>query len=313
MIVQETVALGKTAIPYVAALDGALRAGQMWEGDTWMLAGLSGVAFHLVVDPKTCPSSPTAYGWAAVHEAAAERIGLQSRCVECIGDDADFPLWRDEAVRMVRDSLDRGRPAVVRTVDWAEFAVVVGYDDEDAVFFFDERHSDPVLFANFGSPEGFPFLFAQTFQPGEGLDLGAAARSALEYAVVCWHGKGFPKHPWYDFAVGEEAYDALIDAVRSGDTDPLGLRYILKIHANARQCAAQFVRHLDNESIVAGLERAAGAYGEAAPLLERVSELLPCVPPFERPVDREAAREAVQLLRQAADFETRAVAALEIG
>lgn len=311
MIVKEDVTLGQTAIPYVAALDGALRAGRLWEAETWLLAGVTGLAFQLVVDPKTCPSSPTAYSWSEVHEDAANRLGLRTRWVECIGDKDDFPAKRRQAVELIKGSLDRGQPALARTVDWAEFAVVVGYDDGDGVLFLDDRHADPVLYANFGSPEGFPFLFAQTFEKGSGLDLAWAARSSLEYAVACWSGKGFQKHPWYDFPVGAEAYGALVDAVQSGSTDPLGLRYILKIHADARECAARYTRFLQEERAIPGVEPAADAYAKAAPLLARVSELLPCVPPFERPIDPAAGEEAARLLNQAADLEEAAVSSLE--
>lgn len=311
MIVEDKVTLGNTAIPYVAVLEGALRGGGLWEGETWMLAGLTGLAFQLVVDPKTCPSSPTAYAWAEVHASAADRIGIRSSTVECIGDESQFAGRQEEALGLVRQSLDRGQPAVVRTVDWAEFAVVVGYDDEDGVLFFDGRHSDPVLYANFGRPEGFPFLFAQTFEAGAGLDVESAARSSLEYAVLSWRGTGFPKHPWYDFAVGEAAYAALIDAVDSGGTDPLGLRYILKIHADARQCLAQYTARLVEGVQLQALKPAAMAYAEVAPLTARAAELLPCIPPFERPVEKGAAKEAGRLLRKAASLEATAIGEIE--
>jgi hypothetical protein len=312
MIAPDGVTLGRSAIPYVAALDGALRASGLWEDEPWLLAGLSGLAFQLVVDPATCPASPTAYGWSEVHHAAADRVGVPSRCVECIGDAAAYPGRREEAVRMITAALDGGRPAVVRTVDWAEFAVVTGYDDEDGVVFLDTRHADPVLYANVGSPHGFPFLFAQVFDrpAGVGLDLEGAARSSLAYAIVCWRDDGFPRHPWYDFAVGAAGYGALLRAIEAGDTDPLGLRYILRVHADARSSLDHYLRHLVAAG-VAGLGPVADAYAGVAPLAGRASELLPSSPPFERDLDRTVAREAATMLRQAADLEETAIAALE--
>ena len=310
MILLDDVALGDTAIPYIAALDGALRSAGMWEDESWMLAGATGLAFHLVVDPKTCPSSPTAYDWTRVHTAAAERIGVRSRCVECIGDVDAYPSQRDEAVAMIKAALDDGRPAVARTVDWAEFAIVTGYDDADGVLYFDGRHADPVLYENFGSPHGRPFLFAQTFDGREPHDPAEVARSSLEYAVACWTGAGFPKHTLYDYEVGEVGYAALIRALETGDTDPLGLRYILKIHADARRCAASYLDHLAATDVLPGLDAAAAAYREVAPLTRSASELLPAAPPFERPLDTVAA-DAVGLLRRAAELEEQAIAALE--
>jgi hypothetical protein len=313
MIALDGVTLGRSAIPYVAALDGALRAAGLWEGEPWLLAGLSGMAFPLVVDPATCPASPTAYGWSDVHAAAAERVGAASRCVECIGDAGAYPARRDEALRMVTAALDAGRPAVVRTVDWAEFAIVVGYDDEDRVLFLDARHADPVLYDNLGSPHGFPFLFAQVFDRpgGPGLDLERAAWSSLAFAVVCWRDDGFPSHPWYDFAVGAAGYGALVRAIEVGDTDPLGLRYILRVNADARASLDRYLRYLVTAGVAPGLGRVAEAYAGVAPLAGRASELLPSRPPFERELDRTVAGEAAAALRRAADLEESAIADLE--
>lgn len=307
----DEVSLGDTAIPYVAALDGALRSAGLWDDETWMLAGLTGLAFHLVVDPKTCPASPTAYSWTGVHRAAADRIGVTSRCIECIGDADAYPRRRDEALRMIKASLDHGRPAVVRTVDWAEFAIVTGYDDSDGVLFFDSRHDDPVLYANLGSPQGFPFLFAQMFEDRRELDLARSARSSLEYAIVCWRGEGFLKHPWYDYAVGAEAYRALIRALEKADTDPLGLRYILEIHADARACAARYLQRLAADAVLPGLDPVADGYTQVLPLTARAVELLPVAAPYERPLDVAAASEAAELLRQAAALEETAISELE--
>lgn len=310
MTVLDGISLGDTAIPYVAALDGALRAGGLWEDDTAMLAGLTGLAFHLVVDPKTCPASPTAYYWSGVHATAVERLGIGTRCVECVGRVEVYPERRDEAVAMIKASLDQGRPAVVRTVDWAEFAIVVGYDDEDGVLFYDDRHADPILYDNLGSPHGFPFLFAQVFDSPAAFDLPRAAQSALAYAVTCWTGEGFQKHRWYDFAVGAEGYAALIRALESRATDPLGLRYTVKIHADGRSCVQRFVRRLVADEVLPGLERVADVYDEVAPLVGRVAELLPSAPPFERPVEIAPAADAARLLSRAADLERTAIEAI---
>lgn len=312
MTILEDSPLGDTAIPYVAALDAALRTAGEWSDGTWMLAGQTGLAFQLVVDPKTCPSSPTAYDWAAVHAAAAARLGISTSCIQCIGDEIAYPGRREEALAAIKASIDVGRPAVVRTVDWAEFAVVHGYDDNDGVLFFDARHADPVLYANLGVPHGFPFLFAQTFGQRRPVDPTGAAASSLAYAVTCWRGDGFPKHPWYDFAVGAEGYSALIRALERRDTDPLGVRYVLRVHADARQCVSRYVRHLADEGTVAGVEAAAADYESVAPLVTRAAELLPSAPPFERPLEATAANEAAILLRRAAELEKHAVGVLEV-
>lgn len=307
--VLEGIRTGQTATPYVAAADGALRSAGMWDVEIWMLLGLSGLGFHIVVDPGTCPSSPTAYDWTHVHSAAMRRIGVSARCVECIGDADGFEAARAEAVAMARASLDRGVPAVFRTFDYAEFAILTGYDDSDGVFFVSDitGSADPVLYSNLGRPHGFASLFVQVFEERGTFDLERASADSLRYAVDCWRGKGWPTPAGYGYKVGAEGYQALIGAVERADTDPLGLRYILRILADARAGVATYVRHLDDSGVLPGLGPLADRYSSLAGILARASALLPAEPPYERPLDEAVLPEASKLLREAAGLEAQAI------
>lgn len=305
--------MGDTATPYVAAADGALRAAGMWDDEVWMLLGLSGLGFHLVVDPGTCPSSPTAYDWSQAHTAAMQRVAVSSRCVECVHDTEQFESLRATAVDLIKQSLDRGVPAVVRTFDYAEFAVVTGYDDADEVFFLTDvtGDADPVLYTNLGKPHGSPMLFAQVFTGRGAFDLRRAAIDSLEYAVDCWRGQGFPESPIYRYRVGAEGYQALIHAVDQADTDPLGLRYIVRVLADARAGIAKYVARLHEEAVLPGLAAPAELYASVAEALARVAELLPAAPPYERPLEREVLPEASALLQESAGTEERAIGEVE--
>jgi len=309
MTTETEIRMGDTRTPYIAAAAGALRAAGMWSDETWMLLGLTGLGFHLVVDPGTCPSSPTAYDWTAAHTDAMQRIGVSSRCVECF-EASGYEAARDEAVAMIKASLDRGAPAVIRTFDYAEFAIVTGYDDADGVFFVVDitGDADPILFANLGRPHGSPFLFAQVFDVQEPFDLHEAAVASLRYAVACWRGDGFPASPIYHYRLGAEGYRALIDAVESATTDPLGLRYILRILADARAGIARYSARLAELDVVPAL---ADLYAGVAAATGRAAELLPAEPPFERPLDAGVAPEAAAALREASEVEERAVHEIE--
>jgi hypothetical protein len=303
------VRLGETKTPYVRAADGALRAGGLWEDDVDMLLGLTGLGFHIVVDPKTCPSSPTSYDWTHVHTGAMNRIGVSSRCVEAT-DAARFDRARGEAVALVKASLDRGVPAVFRTFEYAEFGVLTGYDEEDGVFHVSDMtgSADPVLFANLGRPHGYPALFVQVFGEREGFDLERAGSESFRYAIDCWHGHGWPTGKGYGYKVGEKGYEALMAALEGADTDPLGLRYILLILADARVGIASYMTKLTGS--LPGLAAAADLYREIATRLTRASELLPAQAPWERPLEKSVLPEATKCVREAAALEAKAIAEL---
>lgn len=301
--------MGGSATPYVAAAEGALRAAEMWDGETWMLLGLTGLGFHLVVDPGTCPSSPTSYDWTYVHTEAMRRIGVSTRCVRCLGDADGYEASRKEAVELAKQSLDRGVPAVFRTFDYAEFGILTGYDEDDGVFFVSDHtgNADPVLFANLGRPHGHPFLFVQAFEDREPIDLERAATDSLRYGVACWHGEAWPREASQGYEIGVEGYRALVAALNRPDADPLGLRYILRILADARAGVATYVRHLNETGVVAGIGPAVELYEQGAERLGRVAKLLPAEPPYERALEADAIPEASQLLDEAAEFERQAI------
>lgn len=63
-----------------------------------MLLGLTGFGFHVMADLGTCPSSPAAYDWTALHPDAMARLGIRSRCVECVADMGAFEDRQAEAI-----------------------------------------------------------------------------------------------------------------------------------------------------------------------------------------------------------------------
>jgi hypothetical protein len=313
MAVVQEVKRGSSYTNYVASAYGALRAAGMWDDEEWMLAGLTGIAFHLIVDRGTCPSSPTAYDLTRVNTEAMRRIGVSSECVECLGDMRSFKGKQGKAVSLAKASLDRGVPAIAWLWDWTEFALLTGYDDTDGVFFVQAAGGggDPVLYENLGKLHGHPFLFVQVLGESTGFDVREACRSSLEYAVVCWTGDGFSKSPIYNYTVGAEGYETLIDCLTKSDSNPLGFRYILKTQADARAAIARYLARMTAESVLPGLEESSDLYAKVAPLLQRASDLHPPRAPWERPIDSDAVPEAARLLRQAADLEQRAMSAIE--
>lgn len=200
-------------------------------------------------------------------------------------------------------------PAVIRTFDYAEFAFVTGYDDTDQVFHVVDftGDPDPILFANLGKPHGSPFLFAQVFTERREFDLVEAARASLEHGLASWNGERWSFSYGSGYRVGRDAYRILADAVEQSSSDPLGLRYILLILADARTALSRYLERLRDERLVADIGPIAEKYAQVVPLLQRVSELLPAKEPWERPLDDQVLPEAASLLRRAAESEESAM------
>jgi hypothetical protein len=305
--------MGETKTPYIAAADGALRAAGWWNDGTWMLLGLSGFGFHVVADRGTCPSSPTAYDWSTLHREAAARIGIDSMCVECVGDMGTFDERQAEAISLIKQSLDRGVPAVIRTLDYAEFAIVTGYDDEGQIFHVMDitGDPDPILYGNLGKPHGSPMLFVQVFTARREFDLEEAARASLDHGLRSWNAKGWEVSYGSGYRVGRDGYETLIEAVENADSDPLGLRYVLRILADARAGLSRYMNRLRDDRVLREIDSVAETYAHVVPLLKRVSELLPAKEPWERPLDPAILPEASRLLRSARDLEDAAMRDIE--
>jgi hypothetical protein len=311
----DTPKMGDTHTPYVDAADGALRAAGWWDDEDWMLLGLTGFGFHVVADAGTCPSAPTGYDWTREHTNAMARIGIKSRCFECVGDIEVFESLREEAVTAIKESLDRRTPAIIRTFDWAEFAIVWGYDEADQVFFVMDRSGDPdpILYSNLGKPHGSPMLFAQVFDENNGFDLATAARASLVHAVDSWTGgDGWSSSYGSGYRVGREGYRTLIGAVEQANSDPLGLRYILRILSDARVGIGRYTEKLRSENVLPRFDPVAEKYAEVASVLQRAATLLPAQEPWERPLEPEVLPEASSLLKKAMDLEDAAVRDIEL-
>jgi hypothetical protein len=305
--------MGETKTPYIAAADGALRAAGWWNDETWMLLGLTGFGFHVVADRGTCPSSPTAYDWTTLHREAAARIGIDSTCVECVGDLGTFDELQADAISLIKQSLDGGVPAVIRTVDYAEFAIVTGYDDEDQVFSVMDitGDPDPILYGNLGKPHGSPMLFAQGFTARHDFDLEKAARASLADGLRSWNANGWDVSYGSGYRVGRDGYETLIEAVENADSDPLGLRYVLRILADARAGLSRYLNRLRVDRVLRDIDPVAEKYAQVVPIMKKVSELLPAEGPWERPLDPAILPAASQLLRSARELEDSAMSDVE--
>ena len=128
--------LGYTWNSYINSVDAVLKSAGLWDGDTWLLLGMTGMAFHFIVEKGLCASSVTVYDWNGEHMEMMDRIGIHTDNYS-LGDDRynTIQYQRDTAIKRIKESIDNG----VAVVNWApsgllEFGVIYGYDDDDGIF-----------------------------------------------------------------------------------------------------------------------------------------------------------------------------------
>jgi deoxycytidylate deaminase len=196
------------------------------------------------VNRRLTPESPTAYNWMAENFLAADFIGITSSQQAGFSFDATFPLYRDDAVSVIKKSIDRLTGAVI----WKDgFIVVTGYNDDNGVLYYTDGCGDDyktMSYAEFGLNKS-PYWYYQVFEDRIELDEREMIKESLLQAVYKWESHDLML-PETEYACGRHAYDALIQAFRSGDYDHAGAREVLQCYrASKRQIGlyAELIRN----------------------------------------------------------------------
>lgn len=218
---------------YTDALHGIL-SHKGWT--TWskpMLSGLTATAFRFVVSRRLTSESPTAYNWIAENFLAADFIGITSSQQAGFSFDATFPMYRDHAVSVIKESIDREIGAVI----WKDgFVIATGYNDESGQLYYSDGYSDryeSLDYAEFGLNES-PYWYYQVLEGRIDLDEREMIKESLLQAVYKWESHDLML-PETEYACGRNAYDALIQAFRSGEYDSEGAWEVLRCYAAAKR------------------------------------------------------------------------------
>jgi hypothetical protein len=303
------VKLGATFTSWVGSAEAVLRAAGFYDGDTTELMGQTAFAFHFQINPGACPSSVTTFPLTELPVYALDLLGVDSEAFQVNPGMQREAAMRLRAVERIKESIDRGIPAIV----WAptpvlEFGVVHGYDDADAVFDVKAfgppgSEPDPLLYDNLGRGN-VPILFYQLVHSREPVALAVSRRRALELAVHLW--KPATSHP----GRGEAAYGVLIDALERQDFIPFGLAYNLWVYTEAKRHAQRYLERLVEQKALGGLEPAREAYALIASAFARASERIPFRGPASK-VETAVLPEVISLLSRSAEHEARARKTIE--
>jgi len=300
---------------YMASVGGCLVKAGMFSGDIVDLMGQTGMAFHFIVRNDVCPSGPTVYDWHQEHFMMMDRIGIHSSQLAVFNNGKlnTFGLIREQAIQMVRRSIDRGVPVVT----WAptpilEFGILTGYDDEQKAFSVStcvDENPDPLLYDNLGISEA-PWLYMHVFLEKVDVPEERKMRQALEWGVKEWNS---PAEFFPGYARGKMAYQYLANALEKRAFNPFGLTYNLAVYADAKKHLAQFVERIvgkypNMESVREALE----PLQEVAAFFETMAKRIP----FQGPnpnvrVEPEKVVPTLEDVQRAAELEDKAMSILQ--
>lgn len=317
-------AVGETSLaiqlaPCASTLVAALRACLGAAGDDRDLAeitGLTGLAFHLNLDPVVSTSSVAAYPWAQELPQMVSRLGYELQLVYSDDEDPRFAVARDRALTQIIDGLWRGAPSILWGVHLPEFGVVRGFRAGDRVLLvsgvLDGRGGSATLPYDQLGRGDVPILLAATLGGGAPLPTTAARMAALRHAVRHARGVG-PRLG--GFTCGLAGYQVWRHALDSGEIDPAGHGYALRVVSELRAGARPFVQRAadecDDPDAAEHLRAAAAAYGRSADRLIALSAESPFPPPDGYQLTATMRTAAIDALRAAADAEEEATERVE--
>lgn len=203
------------------------------------IVATSGFAFRMWVSPDLCPSATSIW-----------QFNLQKSCVENGGIHCNYieRLWgqenieekrRLEAIDIIRQSIDKGIPAISWDIGVCEWGLIIGYDDEAERFAVlpitgQEGEMD---YARLGRRE-LPILNVLTVVEKTEKTWDDILKDTLNTAQNHLQG-----NEWCENASGLEAYPALVKHLESEDTGlacSWNLEYFLGTYAPLKWYAWKF-------------------------------------------------------------------------
>jgi hypothetical protein len=241
---------------------------------SWIYGG-SGHAFALNIHDELCPSGPTA--WAAEKcDRLATNVGLVVENLNAGRTQDGFAAKQEQAWKMVRESIDAGRPCYGWELGVPEWYVICGYDQDGNYLYRDfggQIGKKP--HAELGTSE-IGWLCLDFVEKGKPADDRTTVREALLFAIE--HGAG--KHSQEKYRTGLSGYDSWIKALRNKDlwakpdTDGMGQAYNAQCWAECRKNAVAFLEEAKKR---VGDEKTDADFGEAIKQYRIVSENLTAV------------------------------------
>lgn len=299
------------------ALAGALRSLGAPVTAPWVM-GVSGHAFRLTV-PVAGGEVAAPGGEAALdlERAAAlyRNLGRKIEVVSAREGERDYRKRREEAIRRVHKSIDRGVPAVVYDLHLPQFGLVKGYDDRAGLWYVSTavsgQYGETLPLTRWPVPERPGPVIALLLGDRVRVDPRRAVQEALRFAVA-YAEQGDPGDPG-GAAHGFAAYECWQEAFTRGEpVSAAGNAAAVQVLQSARRDAAAFLRG-DAARLLpaaaAALAEAAAAYDAEVLALSRMMTMFP-FPSGGDPASAASRIVATGALRAALGREQAAIVAL---
>lgn len=272
-----------------------------------MLSGMTVTGFRFTVNRRLTAESSTVYNWIAENFLAADFIGVISSQNAGYSFDATFPLYQRQALAEIKASIDRGTGAII----WKDaFVVAAGYDDDNEVLVIaDGEGGEYALlpFGDFGRNDS-PYWYYQLLEDRIEMEESAIFQESFVQAVYKWESHDLML-PESEYACGRRAYDAIVEALRSGEYDSGGSRNGFRRYAAAKRDIGEYARML--VSFWPQFGAAAEHYTRVSGIFGHIA-VLACDPDAgSGPYRPETERDLIEMFREAQREEERAIGAIQ--
>jgi len=126
-----------------------------------MIMGYTGHAFHLNIRSETIDKwGPTMYDWDGLIPSGLVNLGLFAKTIGYSGYHIDVPNVLNNAIHLVRESIQRGIPLIMWEPLGPEFGIIFGYDDERQILHvIDAEREGEIPFDRIGRGEDTPEFY----------------------------------------------------------------------------------------------------------------------------------------------------------
>lgn len=265
---------------YLGCLQGCLKYLKSDVSPAW-LYGVSGHAFGLNIHKQLCPSGPHVWsGWGSLQGNEAllglkiERLGPWFK-----GHDTRYIEHRREVWEAAQAALDADKPVIGYDLNWAEFYVVNGYDENSYLYWNTNMGAlkpEKLAWGVYGDRGTLHMLALQVVSATKPAGTPRqAVKTALQWAVR-FGARGDVDDPMRspDYASGLAAYDQWLQALDDPECwkgDCMGAMYNAEVW---RECRRQAVAFLQEAKTKVGAPKLAPQFEEAIRHYQRVEQKL---------------------------------------
>jgi len=295
-------------LSWVAAAGGCLRA-LGCECDKVDVAGHSGYAFHMCVNPTVDVSGPTTLPWSELADGLRSlgRSTMSYQVGPYASEGEDWKGGETMCLELAKREVDAGRPSVLYGASEPEFAIVIGYEGSEWLYLgLVDGQEHRVANGDLKDPYG-PYLLM--FPSTSHVKPAVGDRVALVNALNFLHRRP----AMADQRFGLAAYDQWIAALRAKRATAFGGSYAAESYSQGKQCARDFIGRLAarNPHATGPLDEAHLAYQECAQAMATVARLIPFPQGPGNTQDPFTIDQACESLATARDAEIDAAAAIE--